>query len=98
MKSVGYDYKVGKSNFAANGRARVTGEGEGFVKVVACKRTDTILGVHIVGTYADTMINEAVVALGYRASSKDICHICHSHPDVNEVFRDACEVACSRKG
>ncbi|ASI47766.1 MAG: dihydrolipoyl dehydrogenase [Anaplasma ovis] len=96
VKSVGYDYKVGKSSFAANGRARVTGEGEGFVKVVACKRTDTILGVHIVGTYADTMINEAVVALGYRASSKDICHICHSHPDVNEVFRDACEVACSK--
>ncbi|MGN7678160.1 MAG: dihydrolipoyl dehydrogenase [Anaplasma sp.] len=93
VKNVGHSYKVGKSSFAANGRARITGDKDGFVKVVVCRDTDTILGVHIVGAYADTMINEAVVALGYRASSKDICHICHSHPDVNEAFRDACEAA-----
>ncbi|MGN7661908.1 MAG: dihydrolipoyl dehydrogenase [Anaplasma sp.] len=93
LKSVGYPYRVGKSSFAANGRARVTGDKEGFVKVVVCRDTDTILGAHIIGAYADTMINEAAVALGYRASSKDICHICHSHPDVNEAFRDACEAA-----
>ncbi|MCU7611555.1 dihydrolipoyl dehydrogenase [Anaplasma capra] len=97
VKSVGHNYRVGKSSFAANGRARITGESEGFVKVVSCGNTGTILGVHIIGAHADTMINEAVVALGYRASSEDICHICHSHPDVNEVFRDACEVACCRK-
>ncbi|QXK91872.1 dihydrolipoyl dehydrogenase [Neoehrlichia mikurensis] len=93
LKSINYDYNVGKSNFSANGRARITGEDEGFVKVLTCKKTDTIIGVHILGTYADTMINEAVVAMTYKASSEDIYHICHSHPDVNEVFKDACEVA-----
>ena len=96
LKSVNYDYKVGKSSFAANGRARVTGDSEGFVKVIVCKETGVLLGVHIVGAHADTMINEAAVALGYRATAEDICHICHSHPDVNEAFRDACEVACSK--
>ncbi|KJV68969.1 dihydrolipoyl dehydrogenase [Candidatus Neoehrlichia procyonis] len=93
LKSIKYDYNVGKSNFSANGRARATGEDEGFVKVLTCKKTDAIIGVHIFGTYADTMINEVVVAMTYKASSEDIYHICHSHPDVNEVFKDACEIA-----
>ncbi|MDB1134984.1 dihydrolipoyl dehydrogenase [Candidatus Anaplasma sp. TIGMIC] len=97
LKSVGYGYKVGKSNFAANGRARVSCDTDGFVKVVVCKETDVILGVHIVGASADTMINEAAVALGYRATARDICHVCHSHPDVNEVFRDACEIAHNKR-
>ncbi|SCV61952.1 Dihydrolipoyl dehydrogenase 3 [Anaplasma phagocytophilum] len=97
LKSVNYKYKVGKSSFAANGRARVACDSDGFVKVIACKETDVILGVHIVGAHADTMINEAAVALGYRATAKDICHICHSHPDVNEVFRDACEVVSHKR-
>ncbi|QJC27436.1 dihydrolipoyl dehydrogenase 3 [Anaplasma platys] len=96
LKSVNHSYKVGKSSFAANGRARVAGESEGFVKVVVCKETGVILGVHIVGAHADTMINEAAVALGYRATAEDICRICHSHPDVNEAFRDACEIACGK--
>lgn len=97
LRGIGYGYKVGKSNFSANGRARVMYDSEGFVKVIACRKTDVILGVHIVGAYADTMINEAAVAMGYRATIKDICYVCHSHPDVNEVFRDACEIACRSK-
>ncbi|MFV9838596.1 MAG: dihydrolipoyl dehydrogenase [Aaplasma endosymbiont of Hyalomma asiaticum] len=98
LKSVGYGYKVGKSNFSANGRARIMYDSDGFVKVIACRKTEVILGVHIIGSYADTMINEAAVAMGYRATVRDICHVCHSHPDVNEVFRDACEIACRSGG
>ena len=86
---MGYDYKVGKSNFVANSRAKVTGETDGFVKILACKRTDTILGVHIIGASADVLINEAAVAMTYGASSEDLFRICHSHPDVNEALRDA---------
>ena len=98
LKSVGYGYRVGKSNFSANGRARIMHDSDGFVKVLACRKTEVILGVHIIGAYADTMINEAAVAMGYRATVRDICHVCHSHPDVNEVFRDACEIACRSRG
>ncbi|WP_395877270.1 dihydrolipoyl dehydrogenase [Ehrlichia muris] len=93
LKSINYSYTVGKSSFAANGRSKITDNAVGFVKVLASKENDTILGVHIIGAYADTMINEAAVAMAYRASSEDIFRICHSHPDVNEVFKDACEAA-----
>lgn len=90
LKSTGRKYKVGKCQFAANGRAKVTDAAEGFVKVLTCETTDTILGVHIIGTYADTLINEAAVAMAYGAAAEDIYRICHSHPDINEAFRDAC--------
>ncbi|WP_341808617.1 dihydrolipoyl dehydrogenase [Wolbachia endosymbiont (group E) of Neria commutata] len=90
LKSVGRKYKVGKCQFAANGRARITDDAEGFVKVLTCSTNDTILGVHIIGAYADTLINEAAVAMAYGAAAEDIYRICHSHPDVNEAFRDAC--------
>ncbi|MBV0899441.1 MAG: dihydrolipoyl dehydrogenase [Wolbachia endosymbiont of Fragariocoptes setiger] len=90
LKASGYKYKIGKCQFAANGRARVTNSAEGFVKVLVCSRTDTILGVHIIGTYADTLINEVAVAMAYGAAAEDIYRICHSHPDINEAFRDAC--------
>ncbi len=89
LKNASSQYKVGKSFFTANGRSRVVGDTEGFVKVIACKSTDDILGVHIIGSHADTMINEAVVAMAYGAAAEDIYRICHSHPDVNEAFRDA---------
>ena len=93
LESVGYAYKTGKCNFAANGRSRITYDSDGFVKVIVCKTTNIILGVHIIGAHADVMINEAAVALGYRATASDIYNVCHSHPDVNEAFRDACEAA-----
>ncbi|AUO54702.1 dihydrolipoyl dehydrogenase [Ehrlichia canis] len=93
LKNANYSYSVGKSNFAANGRSRITNNAVGFVKVLTSKVNNAILGVHIIGTYADTMINEAAIAMAYRASSEDVFRICHSHPDVNEAFRDACEAA-----
>ncbi|NUY39638.1 dihydrolipoyl dehydrogenase [Wolbachia endosymbiont of Litomosoides brasiliensis] len=97
LKSAGRKYKVGKCQFAANGRAKITGDAEGFVKVLACNTTDTILGVHVIGTYADMLINEAAVAMAYGAAAEDIYRICHSHPDINEAFRDACIDAFFKK-
>ena len=93
LKNINYSYNVGKSNFAANSRSKITNSAVGFVKVLASKENDAILGVHIIGPYADTMINEACVAMAYRGSSEDVFRICHSHPDVNEAFKDACEAA-----
>ncbi|MBV2145826.1 dihydrolipoyl dehydrogenase [Wolbachia endosymbiont of Listronotus oregonensis] len=97
LKNAGYKYKVGKCQFAANGRAKITDDAEGFVKVLTCSRADTILGVHIIGAYADTLINEAAVAMAYGAAAEDIYRICHSHPDINEAFRDACIDAFFKK-
>lgn len=89
LKSGGISYNVGKFPFAANSRARAVGETEGFVKILACKTTDEVLGVHIIGPHAGTIIAEAVVAMAYRASSEDIARICHSHPDLNEAVKEA---------
>lgn len=97
LKSADRKYKVGKCQFAANGRAKITDDAEGFVKVLTCNTTDTILGVHITGAYADTLINEAAVAMAYGAAAEDIYRICHSHPDINEAFRDACIDAFFKK-
>ncbi|GFQ89146.1 dihydrolipoyl dehydrogenase 1, mitochondrial [Trichonephila clavata] len=97
LKNAGYKYKIGKCQFAANGRAKITDDAEGFVKVLTCSRADTILGVHIIGAYADTLINEAAVAMAYGAAAEDIYRICHSHPDINEAFRDACIDAFFKK-
>ncbi len=97
LKNAGRKYKVGKCQFAANGRAKITDDAEGFVKVLTCSRADTILGVHIIGAYADTLINEAAVAMAYSAAAEDIYRICHSHPDINEAFRDACIDAFFKK-
>ncbi|WCR53610.1 MAG: Dihydrolipoyl dehydrogenase 3 [Wolbachia endosymbiont of Ctenocephalides orientis wCori] len=97
LKNDGRKYKIGKCQFAANGRAKITDDAEGFVKVLVCSTTDTILGVHIIGAYADTLINEAAVAMAYGAAAEDIYRICHSHPDINEAFRDACIDAFFKK-
>ncbi|MGL9681842.1 MAG: dihydrolipoyl dehydrogenase [Wolbachia sp.] len=97
LKSAGCKYKIGKCQFAANGRAKITDNAEGFVKVLTCSTTDTILGVHIIGAYADTLINEAAAAMAYGAAAEDIYRICHSHPDINEAFRDACIDAFFKK-
>ncbi|WFW29718.1 MAG: dihydrolipoyl dehydrogenase [Wolbachia endosymbiont of Menacanthus eurysternus] len=98
LKNSGYAYKVGKCQFSANGRARIIDDNPiGYVKVLTCSITDTILGVHIIGTYADMLINEAAVAMAYGAAAEDIYRICHSHPDINEAFRDACTDAFFKK-
>jgi len=89
LKLEGVEYSVGKFPFMANSRARAIGTTEGMVKILACKKTDLVLGVHIIGPNAGTVIAEAVVAMEYFASSEDIARICHAHPTLNEAVKEA---------
>lgn len=89
LKAAGIEYVAGKFPFMANSRARAIGESEGFVKILACKKTDRVLGVHIIGAEAGTLIAEAVLAMEYGASSEDIARTCHAHPTLNEAVKEA---------
>ncbi|WP_374349232.1 dihydrolipoyl dehydrogenase [Chitinimonas sp.] len=89
LKAEGVEYKKGQFLFSANGRALALGEAKGFVKMLADKKTDRILGVHIVGPYASELISEAVVAMEFSASSEDIARIVHAHPSLSEALHEA---------
>lgn len=90
LKEAGIAYNKGTFPFSANSRARANGSSEGFVKVLAEKDTDRILGAHIVGPNAGEMISEAVIAIEYGASSEDMARTCHAHPTLSEAFKEAC--------
>ena len=89
LKEAGIDYAVGKFPFQANSRAKANRDTEGFVKVLADKKTDRVLGVHIVGSEAGTMIAEAAMAMEFGASSEDIALTCHAHPTHTEAVKEA---------
>lgn len=89
VKKLGLEYKIGKFPFMANSRARAIGVNEGFVKVIACAKTDEILGCHIIAPEAGTMIAEMVVAMEYKAASEDIARTVHAHPTLNEAVKEA---------
>lgn len=89
LKKAGVAYKVGKFPFSANGRARAMGETEGFVKILADFATDRVLGAHIVGAEAGTIIAELAMAIEFGASSEDIARTCHAHPTLNECVKEA---------
>ena len=89
LKAAGVVYKVGKFPFLANSRGRATGETQGFVKILADATTDRVLGVHIIGAEAGTIIAEAVLAMEFGASSEDIARTCHAHPTMNEAVKEA---------
>ncbi len=89
LKEKGIKYKVGSFPFKASGRARASGDLDGFVKVLADATTDEILGVHMIGPRAADMIAEAVVAMEYRASAEDIARVSHAHPTYTEAMREA---------
>ena len=89
LKAAGIAYKVGKFPFLANSRARVNGDADGFVKLLADAATDRLLGAHILGPDAGTMISELVLALEYGASAEDIARTCHAHPTLNEAVKEA---------
>ena len=89
LKAAGVDYRAGVFPFAANGRAKGLGETAGFVKMLADKTTDRILGVHIIGPFASELVSEAVVAMEFSATSEDIARIVHAHPSLGEVFHEA---------
>lgn len=89
LKSQNIQFKVGKFNFAANGRARAMDATEGFVKVLAHAETDRLLGVHIVGPRASDMIAEAVTAMGFIGTARDIGMLFHAHPTLSEALKEA---------
>ena len=89
LKSAGTEYKVGKFPFTANGRARAMGSTDGFVKILADKTTDQILGAHIIGPDAGTLIAEIATAMEFGASSEDVARTCHAHPSLNEAVKEA---------
>jgi dihydrolipoamide dehydrogenase len=89
LKEAGIAYKVGKFPFTANGRAKVNRTTEGFVKVLADADTDRVLGVHIIGADAGTMIAEAAVLMEFGGSAEDLARTCHAHPTLNEAVKEA---------
>jgi dihydrolipoamide dehydrogenase len=89
LKTEGVEYQVGTFPFSANARARALGDPSGLVKFIASKKTDEILGVHIIGPMASELIAEAVVAMEFHGSAEDIGMICHAHPSLSEAMKDA---------
>ncbi|MER9329473.1 dihydrolipoyl dehydrogenase [Mesorhizobium sp. M0488] len=89
LKKAGIDYKVGKFPFSANGRARAMLHTDGFVKILADKQSDRVLGVHIVGFGAGEMIHEAAVLMEFGGSSEDLARTCHAHPTMSEAVKEA---------
>lgn len=96
LKEEGITYRVGKFPFAANSRAKAVGETAGFVKVLTDERTDRILGIHIIGEEAGTLIAEATLAMEMQASAEDIARTCHAHPTHSEALKEAAMAAFSK--
>ena len=89
LKKENIKYKVGKFPFLANSRAKVNNEVEGFVKIIAEKETDKILGAHMIGPHAGNMIAEMCIAMEFGASAEDIARTCHAHPTHTEAVKEA---------
>jgi dihydrolipoamide dehydrogenase len=89
LKTAGIAYKVGKFPFTANGRARAMGATDGFVKVLSDKHSDKLLGAHILGPDAGTLIAELATAMEFGASAEDVARICHAHPTLSEAVKEA---------
>ncbi len=96
LEEQGVEYRVGKFPFLANSRARVTGEGEGFVKILADAASDRVLGVHLLGADAGTLIHEAVVLMEFGGSAEDLARTCHAHPTLAEAVREAALAVAGR--
>jgi len=89
LKAAGVDYVVGKFPFSANGRARAMNMTDGFVKIIADRKTDRLLGAHIIGPDAGTLIAELATALEFGASAEDVARVCHAHPTLSEAVKEA---------
>ncbi|MDX1483289.1 MAG: dihydrolipoyl dehydrogenase [Alphaproteobacteria bacterium] len=96
LKDAGVDYAVGKFPFSANSRGRANAETDGFVKILADAATDRVLGVHIVGPDAGTLIAELALAMEFGASAEDIARTCHAHPTLNEAVKEAALAVAGR--
>jgi len=97
LKAAGREYKTGSFPFKASGRARASNESDGFIKVLADKKTDEVLGVHMIGPRAADMIGEAVLAMEYRASAEDIARTSHAHPTYSESLKEAALAATENR-
>ncbi len=93
LKEEGRAFKVGKFSFMGNGRAKAVFAGDGFVKILADKQTDRILGAHIIGPAAGDLIHEICVAMEFGAAAQDLALTCHAHPTYSEAVREAA-LAC----
>jgi dihydrolipoamide dehydrogenase len=89
LKAAGIAYNAGKFPFTANARARAMGDTDGFVKLLADKATDRLLGAHIIGPDAGTLIAELAIAMEFGASAEDVARTCHAHPSLNEAVKEA---------
>jgi len=89
LKQAGTEYKKGVFPFMANSRARATGQAEGFVKLLAHKDTDQLLGAHIIGPEAGTLIHEIVAVMAFGGSAEDVARSCHGHPTLSEAVKEA---------
>ncbi len=96
LKADGVAYKAGSFPFSANGRARAMGETTGFVKILADAATDRVLGMHAIGPMASELVSEGVMAMEFGASSEDIARICHAHPTLSEVTKEAALAVAKR--
>ena len=96
LKRDGVDYRKGVFHFRGNSRARVLGQVDGRVKILADAKTDRIRGVQIIGPHAGDLIAEAVAAIEFGASSEDLARCCHAHPTLAEALREAALTVGSR--
>jgi dihydrolipoamide dehydrogenase len=96
LKEAGVQYAAGKFPFTANGRAKVNKTTDGFVKILADAATDRVLGVHIIGADAGTLIAEVTLAIEFGASAEDIARTCHAHPTTSEAVKEAAMAVATR--
>jgi dihydrolipoamide dehydrogenase len=96
LKAEGIEYKKGTSGFAANGRALGLGQAQGTVKILACAKTDRILGLHMIGPMVSELVTEGVVSMEFKAASEDLARIVHAHPSLSEVVHEAALAADKR--
>ena len=97
LKENNIEYKVGQFPMRALGRSRASSDLDGFVKILADKNTDEIIGVHMIGARCADLISEAVVAMEYRASAEDIARISHAHPTYSEAIKEAALAATENR-
>jgi dihydrolipoamide dehydrogenase len=96
LKEAGVDYTVGKFPFTANSRAKANDDTDGFVKILADAKTDWVLGAHIIGPDAGTLIHEAVMAMEFGGAAEDIARAFHAHPTLNEAVKEAALAVAGR--
>ncbi|MCV6576582.1 MAG: dihydrolipoyl dehydrogenase [Cohaesibacter sp.] len=89
LKEAGLAYNVGKFPFSANGRAKAQRRSEGFVKILACKETDKVLGVHMIGAGVGELIHETSVLMAFGGAAEDLARTIHAHPTMSEAVKEA---------